>query len=267
MKVCFILERGTPPRENPVYKALYALLEARGISVERLYPEEDLVRLDQLGARPFADLYLLKSDTELALSLGTALEGMGARVVNRIDACMRAKDKVVAAAVLENAGIAAPRAWVASRPSALAPAFAGGGLILKAHRGYHGAGLAIAERRTALPADSAYPDGVFAQSYLRDAGLDLKVFGIGPQVFGVRKPFAAGSFTQAGEPVALAPEVAQLASRCRAAFGLDLYGIDIAECADGPRVIDVNYFPGYRGVPGAAAHLWQYILETSGTAP
>lgn len=264
MNVCFLLERGNPPRLNPILAELFDLLWERGMSVTVRYPEEELWRLDMLAAEGLADLYLLKSDTEFALSLAVALERLGARVINRADACLRAKDKTLAAATLLRAGIPTPRSRVAARPARLAAVVTEGALILKPNRGYHGAGIAVAETPSALPGTDAYPELVFAQDYLARARVDLKVFGIGEAVFGVRKPFAADSFLRAGEPVPLAPEVVDLARRCGQAFGLELYGLDIAEDADGPRVIDVNYFPGYRGVPDAARRLADYIGQVGG---
>jgi inositol 1,3,4-trisphosphate 5/6-kinase len=75
------------------------------------------------------------------------------------------------------------------------------------------------------PPSTAYPDLVFAQEYLAHARTDLKVFVIGQR-----------------------------------AFGLELFGVEIAEETRSLSVIDVNYFPGYRGVPDAAQHLVGYLL-------
>ena len=258
MKVCFLLERGAPPRENPVVVETLALLAARGAEAVVRYPDEELVRLDRL--RPEADLYLLKSNTELALSLATALEGLGARVVNSAEATARAKNKVVAAAVLRHAGLPLPPSLAAGRPAQLAAALAEGPLILKPHRGHYGAGIVVAETPANLPAADAYPELVFAQRYLPGARRNLKVFAIGDEVFGVRKPFAPGSFLHPGEPVPLSPELARIARRCGQAFGLELYGLDVAETEAGPVVVDVNAFPGYRGVPDAARRLARFVL-------
>jgi ribosomal protein S6--L-glutamate ligase len=49
--------------------------------------------------------------------------------------------------------------------------------------------------------------------------------------------------------------------RCRSLFGLDLYGVDLIEFDGRPVIVDVNHFPGYRGVPGAGSALARYILE------
>lgn len=259
MNVCFLLERGSPPRLNPILVELLKLLKADGMTVTVRYAEEELWRLDTLAADGLADLYLLKSDTELALSLSVALENLGARVMNRVDACLRAKDKTLAAAVLLRAGIPTPRSWTAECPAQMASTVAKGSLILKPNRGYHGVGVTIAETPATLPDTEVYPEPIFAQAYLANARTDLKVFAIGEAIFGVRKSFAADSFLRAGEPTPLTPDVVDLARRCGQAFGLELYGLDIAEDADGPQVIDVNYFPGYRGVPDAARRLADYI--------
>ena len=91
----------------------------------------------------------------------------------------------------------------------------------------------------------------------------MKVFAIGDAVFGVRKPFAPGSFLAAGEPVALEAAVEQLARRCGRVFGLELYGLDLAEGVDGAQVVDVNAFPGYRGVPDVPRRLAGHIARAA----
>lgn len=226
------------------------------------YPEEELVRLDSLAVE--ADLYLLKSDTELALSLAIALERLGGRVLNHATASAAAKDKVMAAGILLQAGLPTPRSLAAASPALLAGALVPGPLILKPQRGYHGAGLAVATTTASLAEADAYPDLVFAQQFLINARRDLKVFVIGDEVFGTRKSFSPDSYTQPGTPTTLSAEVESIARRCGEAFGLELYGLDLAEAHTGAYVVDLNYFPGYRGVPDAASRLAEHILRALG---
>jgi ribosomal protein S6--L-glutamate ligase len=262
VNVCFILERGVPPRQNPTVVETLDLLADGGVTTSVRYPDEELIRLDRL--RPEADLYLLKSNTELALSLATALEYQGARVINTAEATARAKNKVVAAATLRLAGLPLPRSLVAGRPSQLAPELASGPLILKPHRGHYGAGVAVAATPSSLPTDDTSPDLVFAQRHLAGARLDLKVFAIGDTLCGVRKAFGPKSFLGAGVPVSLTSELMEIARRCGRAFGLLLFGLDVAETEGGPVIVDVNAFPGYRGVPDAARCLAQFVFDTVG---
>ncbi|TMB03538.1 MAG: hypothetical protein E6J70_05130, partial [Deltaproteobacteria bacterium] len=51
------------------------------------------------------------------------------------------------------------------------------------------------------------------------------------------------------------------ALRCGRLFGLGLYGLDVIESAEGPLVVDMNYFPSYRDVPNAAALLDDFIED------
>jgi len=258
MKICFILERGVPPRQNPVIMEAIAQLEHGGAKVSMMYPEEELFRLDNMSIE--ADFYLLKSDTELSLSIATVLAALGAKVVNRVAACLTAKDKTLAAATLFHAGIPTPSSYVAYHPQQFDKQINHSPLIFKPNRGYHGAGIKIVGDPTNIPDCQDFPDMVFVQDYLADARKDLKIFAIADKIFGVRKTFSTNSFLHTGEPVSLTPEMEETARRCGQAFGLDLYGLDIAETPEADYVVDVNYFPGYRGVPDAATHLVNYII-------
>ncbi len=254
------MERGSPPRLNPIMADVFKRLETNGVEVIARYPEEELVRLDTVTLE--ADLYGLKSDSEMALSLATVFEGMGGRIMNSVSGTLRAKDKLLAAATLHHSGIPTPRSIAVARPEQLRSELLAGPLILKPPRGYHGAGIRIATGADDLPDEAAYPDFVFAQAYMANARKDLKIFVIGEEVFGVRKKFAADSFLNAGVPACLSEELQTLARRCGQAFGLELYGLDIVEDRSGFYVVDVNYFPGYRGVPDASRHLTDYIMRT-----
>ena len=50
-----------------------------------------------------------------------------------------------------------------------------------------------------------------------------------------------------------------IALRCGQVCGLGLYGLDVVESQCGPVVVDVNYFPGYKGVPDVAPRIADYI--------
>jgi ribosomal protein S6--L-glutamate ligase len=115
---------------------------------------------------------------------------------------------------------------------------------------------------TLTPNDpSGLPLPVFAQRDVPSGGRDLKVYVVGERVFAVRKRFSSDSFTRPGRPCEVTAEVREIALRCGEAFGLGLFGLDMIESPDGPVVVDVNYFPGYKGVPGAGALIATYIRD------
>jgi ribosomal protein S6--L-glutamate ligase len=63
----------------------------------------------------------------------------------------------------------------------------------------------------------------------------------------------------------LTSELGDLGRAVGRAFSLHLYGIDVIMSADGPSIIDVNAFPGFRGVEGAP-ELLAALVELSATA-
>src|SRR5437762_12036245 len=65
---------------NPVLVAVFDILKARGFQVEIGIAEEMLLRPEELSVRH--DLYILKSHTDLWLSLAGVLHQQGARLLN-----------------------------------------------------------------------------------------------------------------------------------------------------------------------------------------
>jgi RimK-like ATP-grasp domain len=85
-------------------------------------------------------------------------------------------------------------------------------------------------------------------------------------VFGVRKRFLSLSSepqseqpSQEGLPCEVSDEVRNIAIRCGEALGLGLYGLDVLETESGPKVVDLNAFPSYRGAVEAAPLITNYI--------
>jgi len=65
---------------NPVIGETFRVLSERGVKLDLLRPEERIVDLADL--RVENDLYILKSGTELALSVAGALHALGAATLN-----------------------------------------------------------------------------------------------------------------------------------------------------------------------------------------
>jgi ribosomal protein S6--L-glutamate ligase len=259
MKLYFILARRVPPVPSPVLAEVFRLLEARSFRVASGIAEEVLTRPDELTVRH--DLYLLKSHTELALSLAGVLHAQGARLLNPYPSCVVTQNKIVASRLLRAAGIPTPDTWVTGDFTLLRDVAAARPLILKPYLGHRGAGLRIVRDPVELDALPA-PDGpVVAQEYIEGGGEDLKVYVVGEEVFAVRKPFSRTSFTRPGRPCPVSPDVRDIALRCGRAFGLGLYGLDVIESARGPQVVDLNTFPGYKGVPDVAPRIAEFIAR------
>jgi ribosomal protein S6--L-glutamate ligase len=91
---------------------------------------------------------------------------------------------------------------------------------------------------------------------------------IGGQLFGVKRVWPARSYEQKlGEPFTVTPELRDIAMRCAEAFSTELFGLDIIESDGCPYVVDVNPFPGFKGVPEAALRLADYVYTVARRGP
>ena len=59
--------------------------------------------------------------------------------------------------------------------------------------------------------------------------------------------------------IPLTPELRKLALRVGQIFGLDIYGLDVVETAQGPMIVDINDFPSFGQVPRAVTLVSAYI--------
>jgi ribosomal protein S6--L-glutamate ligase len=259
VRLNFILVRRVPPVPSAVLLEVFDILERRGFQVESGIPEEAVARPDRL--RIEHDLYILKSHTELALSVAGVFETLGARLLNPYPSCITTQDKIVASRRLRAAGVPVPRCWITGDLALLAPIAEETPLIVKPHRGHRGAGISVVRNPGELAA-LQLPDGpVLIQEHVAGSGEDVKVYVVGEDVFAVRKHFSPTSFTRPGRSCAVSPELREIALACGRILGLGLYGLDALETDEGPIVVDVNYFPGYKGVSGVAPLIADYIED------
>lgn len=259
MKLFFILVRRVPPVPSPVLVEVFEILRGRGFEVDSAIPEEVVTRPDRLEVEH--DLYLLKSHTELALSLAGVLDTLGAELLNPYASCITTQDKIVASRRLRAAGVPTPRSWVTGDLSLLHPVAEETPLLLKPYRGHRGAGIAIVRNASELAALPPPAEPMLVQEHVAGSGEDVKVYVVGDDVFAVRKEFSATSFTRPGRPCPVDDELRRIALACGHVLGLGLYGLDVLETDAGPVVVDVNYFPGYKGVPDVAPLIADYIED------
>ena len=255
MKIYFMLAfTRTTLNPNPVLVELFERLQQRHCEVELGVANELVMDPAQFTARH--DLYVLKSHTALWLSLAGILHSQGARILNPYQSCLAAHDKIIAERRLEAAAIPTPASWVTGDLSLLRSLAEERPLIVKPYIGGRGVGVVRVQDSQALAALEPPQQPVLIQEYI--PGDELKVSVIGDSVAGVRKVETPSGSVRVACPVS--EEVRAIAIRCGQVFGLKLYGLDVIEGPGGPVVIDLNYFPSYKGVPHAAALLADYII-------
>jgi ribosomal protein S6--L-glutamate ligase len=264
VEICLVADR----TDHPVLGEVLAELGTRH-RTRLLVPGADMTLsqavADELSAP--ADIYLLKSRSELGLALGHALERDDVRVVNTAAATGRCRDRVAMARRLDSAGVPAPRTLAAGTLSEVASVIAFPAMVKSqlSRRGdlVRRVGSA-AELQTLAPSWSREP--VIVQEVSRGDGWDYKAWVIGDDIHvGCRlSPLETGAVgdQKRNHPISdagIERVVRELARSVGQVFTLELFGIDVLSSDGDVAVVDVNAFPGFRGFPGAAGKLASYV--------
>jgi ribosomal protein S6--L-glutamate ligase len=112
-------------------------------------------------------------------------------------------------------------------------------------------------------------DSFILQEFVDGDGWDVKVWIIGEDVFAARRRPALETIPCETVPLSadeIPREWVSMAQKIGRVFGLSLYGVDLVIGAQGPVAIDVNAFPGFRGVRGAGTALVA-LIEHLGSKP
>lgn len=261
MKIGVITKREKAHKAGSVMQETADLLQSRGVTVEAIYPEDS--RLDVARVETDCDLYLLKSGTETALSLAGVLHASGAKIINPYPTVVAMRDKIISTKMLQSANVPLPETWFASKPEQLAGLLKEGRIVVKPFwAASQGRGVQIIETEDELATVTAEEGVIFAQRYHQPDGRDHKLYVIGDRVFGVRRVWPPKTLEdKLGEPFDVPDEMREIALGCGRAFGVGLYGVDLITSDGKPYIVDINTFPGFKGVPKAAELLADYVLS------
>jgi ribosomal protein S6--L-glutamate ligase len=258
VKIGMLMLRHPRTRKSPIMPEVVQLLQQWGATVDVIYPDEKLTDLSSVSIEH--DLYVLKSGTDLSLSLAGALHAAGAQILNPFPVAATLRNKITATRILQRAGVPVPETYVTTHAKQLAPLLEAGPLVVKPYRGSQGRGVHVVWDAEELDDLSADGGAVFAQRYHQPEGLDRKIYCIGDQMFGVMRVWPARTYDEkTGEPFTITPELREIALRCGRAFGVELFGFDVVLSHGRPYVVDIQGFPGFKGVPDAALRLADYI--------
>lgn len=263
MYICVVVdnpETATHPVIGAVLRRLQdrhsvRLCDVRGRSAEQVIAREN--------TRPLDDLYVLKSHAPQALTLAHALELRGALVVNSWASSSACQNRVRMSELMLEAGLP----WPPTRPfptlrslldtsDSLSFPF-----LAKSAVSYRGDLVAAVGGVEELEALSLHwrEEPIIVQDCVAGDGWDIKLWVIDQQVFAARRRSTLAT-RESAEDIPLRgadlPEYWKaLALEIGRVFDLRLFGVDLLISGQGPIVVDVNSFPGFRGVPGAASAL------------
>jgi ribosomal protein S6--L-glutamate ligase len=262
MNICLIMDNPETPHHPVIAVALQKLSAThtvRLLDVRTLTGEQAIA---QEQSHPLADLYLLKSHAPQALELGHHLEQCGALVVNSWASSVACQDRVLMAERMEEAHLPWPHTWsfssleqlLGQREFLSTLSFP---VIIKSYYSHRGDLVdkidSIEALRALAPQWNQEP--VVLQEYAAGDGWDIKFWVIGDQVFAARRRTALDpNASKKDTPLAreeLPKDWVRIIQGIGRVFDLRLYGVDLLMTERGPMIVDVNSFPGFRGVPGA----------------
>ena len=208
------------------------------------------------------DLLVARGRSLDVLSLMADAEARGVRTINGSLSVRSVVDKIAMHHRLVEAGIAVPPTWTGSF-EALRDQLAAhrGPIVVKPVFGDNCRDVTVLDDGTALRSLRWNEPRAIVQRHLPNDGYDVKLYGVGDDVWAVRKPSPLSVAGGISMLMATNTNHVDLAHRCRDAFGLDLYGVDCIATDAGLVVIEVNDFPNYTGIPGADEHLARFVVS------
>src|SRR6266705_4833507 len=133
--------RNNSAAPNLALAEVFGILKRKGYQIEICIAEQMLLQPEELSVKH--DLYILKSHTDLWLSLAGVLHLQDARLLNPYFPCVAAQNKIMTARRLHAAGVPVPRSWVTGNLNLLSVVAAERPLVMKPFDGRRGNGVHI----------------------------------------------------------------------------------------------------------------------------
>ncbi len=262
MRFCFILEEKYVHKPMPT--AVIDQLKQWGHTVEVLQPYAAVTNLANFTLNQY-DAYILKTVSNgPGLTILEVAEAVGIPTINNSRAIRLIRDKAVAVAYAQAHDIPVPLTYFVGHPRALInvphdlyP------VVVKPSNGSSMQDIHKVQTPEEMARLSLDPHGYYlAMRYVENSGYDIKLYITGQEVHAVVKASPLHGAVQEQE-IPVSREMLKLAQRVGRVFGLDLYGVDVLETAQGLIVIDINDFPSFNGVPRKVAAVSEYILHAA----
>ncbi len=262
MNICLIMDNPETTKHPVIALALQRLSAKHTVRMLDVRTLTGAEALAQERTQPQADLYLLKSHAPQALDVAHVLEQQNAVVLNSWAASRTCQDRVLMAKMLYEAHLPAPMSWHFNTLSHLLTnaqelARLSFPLILKSRYSHRGDLVTKINSRAELELLHAQwgQEPIIVQEFLHGDSWDNKFWVIDEHVFAARRrtPLEPNA---AKEDIPLTADAiptqwAAIVYAVGHAFNLRLYGVDLLLTERGPMLVDINSFPGFRGVPHA----------------
>ncbi|NOJ59196.1 hypothetical protein [Arthrobacter sp. 260] len=254
--VAFLL--GKPPRAGTLLPEVMALLNAADVDTAVHLPHDQPELPDWVAG---AHLVVHRGLKWSALRSVAQLAEARVPCCNPPAAVALTRKRPALMALLSQAGLPVPLTvavsdWQEARAAATTLS------VIKTAEGGDGRGEnVLAGTRGDLPGAPPFPGPYVVQPFIANDGWDRKLYVAGARVRSLLKPspLAHGHVT-GGAPIAVDDALSRLAGRVADVTGLEIFGVDFLMGEAGPVIVDVNPFPGFRGVGEGPAMITEHLL-------
>ncbi|QFG69384.1 ATP-grasp domain-containing protein [Ornithinimicrobium pratense] len=252
---------GKKPRAGTIVAEVIDLLTTWDVSCEVLLPHDQHVRPDDTQD---VDLVVHRGLSGADEDLLSTLDAMGTPLCNPWAGSTHLRDRAALHGALDRASVPSPRGVMHATWAEVLAEEGRRRVVVKAVAGPgRGCGVLPSPLPQEPPMDGPY----LVEELIEHDGTDRKLYVAGQHVSGLLKPSTlVRSHTTEGTPFTVDAQLAELARRTLQHLDLHLAGVDVVIGPDGPVVVDVNAFPGYRGVEAAARAVAAHLLEHLGRA-
>lgn len=192
------------------------------------------------------------------------LEASGVRCVNRVSAATTCTDRWTLLSTLRAHDIPIPHTRLVPTWTDVRTDTNGLPVVVKARDAAvgRGSGVFIAADGD-LPTEEPFTGPFLLQEYLENNPTVSKVYVAGDATRGLVKAGLETATPEGGNsvPFEVNDQLRELALDVAKALQLDIFNVDVLHGTAGPTVIDVNPFPGFRGIPDAHRLIADQILS------
>jgi len=187
------------------------------------------------------------------------LERVGVYIINPAEAIEHCVDKYDILSILEDNDVPVPRTVATESVNEALKAFAelGGDVVVKPIFGSRGIGATRVVdseiANTVFKAITFHHGVIYLQEFVPHGTSDIRAFVVDNHVIAAMRRVADGwktNYSQGARPapIELSSAYEKLAVKASKAVGCKIAGVDILEGPDGPKIVDVNSQPGWKGL-------------------
>jgi len=187
------------------------------------------------------------------------LERVGIHIINPAEAIEHCVDKYDILSILEDNDVPVPRTVATESVNEALKAFAelGGDVVVKPIFGSRGIGATRVVdseiANTVFKAITFHHGVIYLQEFVPHGTSDIRAFVVDNHVIAAMRRVADGwktNYSQGARPapIELSSAYEKLAVKASKAVGCKIAGVDILEGPDGPKIVDVNSQPGWKGL-------------------